>query len=88
MCDVLITAEPQARELPDGTISPIHLPNVEPEAQAIKEAFGARAEKHSRISVARLDELLANKSIWFCQAHGDAMLDHEPVLAFESDGQL
>ena len=86
--DVLITDEPQAELRPDGTASPIHLPNVGPEATAIKAAFGVRAQRASKISVARLGELLRGKQIWFCPAHGDAMLHGEPVLAFERDGQL
>ena len=86
--DVLITAESQAQTNADGTRSRIHLPNVEPEAEYIRAAFGNRADKHSRISVGRLNELLKDKRIWFCPAHGDAMLQGEPVLAFESDGRL
>ena len=88
MADVLITAESQAQTNADGTPSCIHLPNVEAEAEHIRAVFGKRAEKHSRISVGRLDELLKDKRIWFCPAHGDAMLQGEPVLAFESDGRL
>ena len=88
MADVLITAESQAQINADGTRSCIHLPNVEAEAEHIRAAFGNRADKHSRISVGRLNELLKDKRIWFCPAHGDAMLQGEPVLAFESDGRL
>jgi hypothetical protein len=88
VADVLITAESQAQTNPDGTRSHIHLPNVEVEAEHIRAAFGNRAEKHIRISVGRLDELLKDKRIWFCPAHGDAMLQGEPVLAFESDGRV
>ena len=83
MADVLITAESQAQINADGTRSCIHLPNVEAEAEHIRAAFGNRADKHSRISVGRLDELLKDKRIWFCPAHGDAMLQGEPVLAFD-----
>ena len=89
MHDVLITAEPQAQRNPDGTFSGIHLPNVEPEANAIQRAFGTqRAKKVSRISVAQLGELLQGMQIWFFPGHGDAMLQGEPVLAFERDERI
>lgn len=73
--DVLITAEPQAREDTDGSLSAIHLPEVVAEAEAIAKCFGSRAEKHIRISVSRLGKLLEGKRIWFCPAHGDVSID-------------
>ena len=62
MPDVLITAQPQAREV-EGKRSPLHLKEVEPEASAIKTAFGVRADLQSRISVGSLNTLLAGKRI-------------------------
>ena len=85
MADVLITAQPQAKWI-NGKESDFHLAGVEPEANAIKAYFGVRAEKHSRISVGKLQGLLTGKRIWFFPGHGDAMLQGEPVLAFENDG--
>jgi hypothetical protein len=87
MPDVLITAQPQAREV-EGKRSPLHLKEVEPEANAIKTAFGVRADLQSRISVGSLNTLLAGKRIWFFPGHGDAMQQGEPVPLFEDQGSF
>ena len=64
------------------------LPDVESEAGAIQEIFGNRAELHGNISVARLEALLHGRKILFFAGHGDAMLQGEPKLSFEQNGQL
>ena len=82
----LITDEPQAKTNADGTKSAIHLPAVASEAAAIERSLAQNAERHSRISVRELRVVLKGKRIWFFPGHGDAMLQGEPVLAFEKDG--
>ena len=62
---VLVTDEPQAKLLPDGTPSSIHLPRVDKEAAAILAAFGPFAERRSRISADTLKEALTDKQVWF-----------------------
>ena len=84
----MITDEPQAKRATDGTLSRIHLPGAAAEGVAIKGAFGPFAERRSRISVSQLHEVLRGKQMWFFPGHGDAMLQGDPVLAFEKDGVL
>jgi hypothetical protein len=87
---VLITDEPQATTDADGKRSRFHLPGVIAEASEIKAAFGPygcrEAQQDQRWHPPR--EALTGKQVWFFPGHGDAMLQGDPVLAFEKDGSL